>query len=74
MKNAEPRTPHFLSLNQDIVVCSQGQECELKYDISGFGEPAQVHLDLLQQPNSLLLVKRNPHPVQRLVRRFLYFR
>jgi hypothetical protein len=32
-KKAEPKTPHFLSLNQDIVVRSQGQKCGLKYVI-----------------------------------------
>ena len=30
-KKAEPGTPHFLSLNQDIVVCSQEEKCGLKY-------------------------------------------
>ena len=30
-KRAERKTPHFLSLNQDIVAWSQGQECGLKY-------------------------------------------
>ena len=34
MKKAEPKTPHLPSLNQDIVVYSQEQECELKYDMS----------------------------------------
>jgi len=32
-KKAEPRTPHFVSLNQDIVGWSQGGKCELKYEI-----------------------------------------
>jgi len=32
-KKAEPRTPHFLSLDQDIVACSLEAECGLKYDI-----------------------------------------
>jgi hypothetical protein len=30
-KKAEPRTPHFLSLNQDIVSWSQGEKCGLKH-------------------------------------------
>ena len=30
-KKAEPKTPHFLSLNQDIVTCPQEEKCELKY-------------------------------------------
>ena len=35
-KEAEPRTPHFLSLNQDIVALSQEQKCGLKYVIRSF--------------------------------------
>jgi hypothetical protein len=30
-KKAEPKTPHFLRLNQDIVVSPQDEKCELKY-------------------------------------------
>ena len=32
-KKTEPKTPHFLSLNQDIVAGSQKEKFELKYDI-----------------------------------------
>jgi len=32
-KKAEPKTPHFLSLNQDIVASSQEEKCGLKYVI-----------------------------------------
>ena len=32
-KKAEPKTPHFLSLNQDIVARPQMQKCGLKYVI-----------------------------------------
>ena len=32
-KIAEQRTPHLLSLNQDIVAWSQEEKCGLKYDI-----------------------------------------
>jgi hypothetical protein len=32
-KKAEPRTPHFLSLNQDIVAWSQEKKCGLKYTV-----------------------------------------
>ena len=32
-KKAEPKTPHFLSLNQDIVAESKWQKCELTYVI-----------------------------------------
>ncbi len=32
-KKAEPKTPHFLSLNQDIVAWSQDEKCRLKYVI-----------------------------------------
>jgi len=31
-KKAEPRTPHFFSLNQDIVARPQEEKCGLKYD------------------------------------------
>ena len=30
-KKAEPRTPHFLTINQDIVVWSQEEKWGLKY-------------------------------------------
>jgi hypothetical protein len=33
-KKAEPRTPHFLSSNQDVVANQKYQECELKYVIN----------------------------------------
>ena len=36
-KKAEPKTPHFLSLNQDIVAWPQEEKCELKYVIYTFG-------------------------------------
>ena len=32
-KKAEPETPHFLSLSQDIVAWSRGEKCGLKYEI-----------------------------------------
>jgi hypothetical protein len=32
-KKAEPKTPHFLSSNQDIVAWSQEEKCGLKYVI-----------------------------------------
>jgi hypothetical protein len=38
-KKAEPRTPHFLSLNQDIVAGSQEQKCRLKYVMHTPGGP-----------------------------------
>ena len=30
-KNAEPKTPHILNLNQDAVAWSQTEKCRLKY-------------------------------------------
>jgi hypothetical protein len=30
-KKAEPKTPHFLSSNQDIVASPQNEKCGLKY-------------------------------------------
>ena len=38
---AEPRTPHFSSLNQDIVSWSQKEKCGLKYVIHIPGGPVQ---------------------------------
>jgi hypothetical protein len=35
-KKAEPKTPHFLSLHQNIVAGSQKQKCGLKYVIYTF--------------------------------------
>jgi hypothetical protein len=32
-KKAEPKTPHLLTLNQDIVACSEEQNWGLKYEI-----------------------------------------
>jgi hypothetical protein len=32
-KKAEQKTPHFLSLNQNIVAASQEEKCGLKYEI-----------------------------------------
>jgi hypothetical protein len=40
-KKAELKTPHFLSLNQDIVAWSQKAKCALKYDISNLGKAPQ---------------------------------
>jgi hypothetical protein len=40
-KQVEPRPPHFLSLNQDIVARSQWAECALKYVIYTPGGPLQ---------------------------------
>ena len=47
-KKAEPKTPHFLSLNQDIVAWSQDEKCGLKYVICTFGRPVRTldHNDL----------------------------
>jgi hypothetical protein len=38
-KKAEPKTPHFLSLNQDIVARSQEEKCGLKYVMHTPGGP-----------------------------------
>jgi len=39
-KKAELKTPHFLSLNQDIVASPQDEKCGLKYVIHISGSPA----------------------------------
>jgi len=38
-KKAEPKTPHFLSLNQDIVAWSQEEKCKLKYVMFSLSRP-----------------------------------
>jgi hypothetical protein len=35
-KKAEPKTPHFLSLHQNIVAGSQEEKCELSYSRGRF--------------------------------------
>jgi len=42
MKKAEPKTPHFLSLNPDIVAWSQGEKCGLKYVIHSLIPSAEI--------------------------------
>jgi hypothetical protein len=42
-KKAEPRTPHFLSLSQDIVAWPQEEKCGLKYVMQSFGRPSQMN-------------------------------
>ena len=39
-KKAEPKTPHFLGLDQDIVAWPQEEKCRLKYVIHISGSPA----------------------------------
>ena len=39
-KKAEPRIPHLLSLNQDIVAWSQEEKCALKYVIHILARPS----------------------------------
>jgi len=43
-KKAEPRTPHFLSLNQDIVAWSQEEKCGLKYVMLSLSKPAYAYV------------------------------
>jgi hypothetical protein len=38
-KKAEPKTPHFLAIYQDIVACSQKQKWGLKYVMFSPGRP-----------------------------------
>jgi hypothetical protein len=42
-KEAEPRTPHILSLNQNIVAVSEWQKCGLKYVIQIASRPRQTN-------------------------------
>ena len=46
-KKAESLTPHFLSLDQDIVAGSQEEKCGLKYVICAF---AVIELSLNDSP------------------------
>jgi hypothetical protein len=39
-KKAEPKTPHFLSLNQNIVASPQDEKCGLKYVMLTPGGPS----------------------------------
>jgi len=41
-KKAEPRTPHFLSLNQDSVAALQEQKCGLKYVMFTLSGPSRT--------------------------------
>ena len=54
-KKAEPKTPHFLSLDQDIVGSPQDEKCELKYDMWTFWGPARTldHDDLTNKDKGI---------------------
>jgi hypothetical protein len=43
-KKAEPKSPHFLSLNQGMVAWSQEEKCGLKYVISSFQTKRQSRI------------------------------
>ena len=43
-KKAEPKTPHFLSLNQDIVASPQDEKCGLKYFIHNPGAQSGLQM------------------------------
>jgi hypothetical protein len=62
-KKAEPKTPHFLSLNQDIVAWSQQEECALKYVMLSLG--GQSGLQILRkkaEPKLRSVLQRHPGP------------
>jgi len=44
-KKAEQKTPHFLGLNQDIVVWSPEEKCGLKYVIHTPGGPVWTSVE-----------------------------
>jgi len=41
-KKAKQKTPHFFSLNQDIVPWSSEEKCELKYVIYIFSRQVRI--------------------------------
>ena len=47
-KKAEPRTPHFLSLNQDAVAWPQEEKCGLKYEIHSPGDDPGLQISRLR--------------------------
>ena len=51
-KNAESKTPHFRSLNQDIVAWSQEGKCGLKY---------VIHILERKRDDSLALSESSPY-------------
>ena len=53
-KKAEPVTPHFLSLNQDIVAGSQEVKCGLKYGI--FTQPRNSMKLFAARPSEVFAV------------------
>jgi hypothetical protein len=44
IKKAESKTPHFLSLNQDIVASPQDEKCGLKYFIHNPGAQSGLQM------------------------------
>jgi len=58
-KKAEPKTPHFLSLNQDIVAWSQDEKCGLKYVIHTLSGPSRT-LDFSDLSLARFCLKRLP--------------
>jgi hypothetical protein len=54
-KKAEPRTPHFLSLNQNIVGGPQMQKCGLKYVIHSPGDHCGLQIKRSKKTPTRLL-------------------
>ena len=55
-KKAEPKTPHFLSLNQNIVASPQDEKCGLKYVIHIPGGQPKLQMNILTQSNDIMQV------------------
>ena len=55
-KNAEPVTPHFLSLNQDIVAWPEEEKCGLKYVIYSPRDELGLRLNTLTLSNGIMQV------------------
>jgi hypothetical protein len=55
-KKAEPRTPHLLSLNQDIVDWSQEVKCGLKYVIHTPGHQPGLQMNMFTLGSGIMQV------------------
>jgi hypothetical protein len=55
-KKAEPKTPHFLSLKQDIVARSQDEKCRLKYVIHTPGDQPKLQMNMFTLSNKIMQV------------------
>jgi len=55
-KKAEPKTPHFLSLKQDIVALSQEEKWGLKYVIHSPGDEPGLQMNMFTLSNAIIQI------------------